>query len=35
VCIHIALTWALDLVRIIAEDAAVQEDPPLRRLIET
>ena len=32
---HIALTRALDLVRIVAEDAAMQQDPVLRDLVGT
>jgi hypothetical protein len=32
---HIALTRALDLVRIVAEGAAVRQDPVLRHFVET
>src|SRR5262249_47822564 len=33
--LYIALTRALDLVRVVGEDAAVHEDPVLGRLVAT
>lgn len=30
---HIVLTRALDLVRVVAEDAAMREDPVLREFV--